>query len=60
MFDFEGLAMAARLNSLLNPTLRYHTVYASSLNYSTTLEGFSDSCSVEDAQLAEYQNGRVV
>ena len=52
--------MAARLNSLLNPTLRYHTVYASSLNYSTTLEGFSDSCSVEDAQLAEYQNGRVV
>ena len=34
--------MAARLNGLLNPILRSHKVYASSLNYSTTLEGFSD------------------
>ena len=51
--------MAARLNGLLNPIPRFHTVYASLLNYSTTLEGFSDRCSVEDAQLAEYQNGRV-
>ena len=51
--------MAARLNGLLNPLLRSHKVYASSLNYSATLEGFSDRCSAEDAQLAEYQNGRV-
>ena len=51
--------MAARLNGLLNPILRSHAVYASSLNYSTTLEGFSDRCSVEDAPLAEYQRGRV-
>ena len=48
--------MAARLNGLLNPILRSHTVYASSLNYSTTLKGFSDRCSVENAQLAEYIN----
>ena len=52
--------MAARLNGLLNPILRSHKAYASSLNYSSTLEGFSDRCSsVEDAQLAEYRNGRV-
>ena len=48
--------MAARLNGLLNPILRSRKVYASSLNYSTTLEGFSDRCSVEDAQLAECIN----
>ena len=51
--------MAARLSGLLNPILRSHTVYASSLNNSTTLEGFSNRCSVEDAQLAEYQNRQV-
>ena len=32
--------MDARLNGLLNPILRSHIVHASSLNYSTTLEGF--------------------
>ena len=50
--------MAARLNDLLNPIPRSHTVYASSLNNSTTLKGFSDRYSVEDAQLAEYQHRR--
>ena len=48
--------MAARLNDLLNPILRSHTAYASSLNYKITLEGFSDRCSVKDAQLAECIN----
>ena len=51
--------MAVRLNGLLNPIPRSHTVYAISRSDSTTLEGFSDRCSVEDAQLAEYQNGWV-
>ena len=41
--------MAVRLNGLLNPILRSHTVYASSLSDSTTLEGFSDRYIVEDA-----------
>ena len=48
--------MAARLNGLLNPIPRSHTEYASSLNNSTTLKGFSDRYGVEDAQLAEYQH----
>ena len=51
--------MAARLNGLLNPILRSHKVYASSQNYTTTLEGFFDRCGVEDAPLADYKNGRV-
>ena len=43
--------MAARMCGLLNPTLRSNKVYASLLNYSTTLEGFSDWCSVEDNKI---------
>ena len=40
--------MAARLCGLLNPILRSHKVYGSSLNYSTTLKEFSGRFSVKD------------
>ena len=46
--------MAARLNGLLNPILRSYKVYGSSLNYNTTLEGFSDGYSVKDKKI--YHN----
>ena len=44
--------MAARLNGLLNPILRSHTVYASSLNYSTTLDGSLPANPVNDRRKA--------
>ena len=42
--------MASRLIGLLNPKLRSHKVYASLLNYSTTLEVFFDRC-IKDTKI---------
>ena len=50
-FFLEVLATAARLNNFLNPLLKPRKIYVSSLNYSTTLEGFFDRCSVEDNKI---------
>ena len=50
-FYFGGLVMAVGLNSLLNPILISHKIYASLLYYSTTFKVFSYRCSVKDNKI---------
>ena len=48
---FLRVAIAARLNVLLNPILRSHKVYANLLNYRTHIRRLSVRCSVEDNKI---------